>query len=63
MKCYLILALLLLSIYIKSDTPCEQITPVAPTDCENGISEKMAAESGKICKRESSDHGKIRSGG
>ena len=41
MKCYLILALLLLSIYIKSDTPCEQITPtVDSSDCENGITEK-----------------------
>ena len=41
MKCYLILVLLLLSIYIKSDNPpCEQITPVNPTDCENVVSTK-----------------------
>ena len=41
MKCYFILVLLLLFIYIKSDNPsCEQITPEAPTDCENAVSTK-----------------------
>ena len=41
MKCYLILVLLCLSIYIKSDYPsCEQITPKDAEDCKNAVSQK-----------------------
>ena len=41
MKCYLILVLLCLSIYIKSDYPsCEQITPTEAEDCKKAVSQK-----------------------
>ena len=41
MKCYLILVLLFLSVYIKSDYPsCEQITPEEAEDCKKAVSQK-----------------------